>query len=184
MSLTIIRDALPLDLAEETRALFLATEFAHAPFGDPAQFARTFPDGGRGIPDAGEVYQTSFRSHPGLPVKREAIEGIVRLAGLMTGRLACAAGAFYFYKMLPGDHLRLHKDDYAGHTGFVWHLSKGWKWDWGGLMVSLDGDGARATLPEFNTLVVIDHAQGLPHLVTQVAPWAKEPRMTVTGILR
>ena len=86
--------------------------------------------------------------------------------------------------MLPGDHLRLHTDDYAGHTGYVWHLSKGWKWDWGGLMIAVEGEKGTATLPVFNTLVLIDHGAAIPHCVTQVAPWAKEPRYVLTGILR
>ena len=28
--------------------------------------------------------------------------------------------ALYSYKLIAGGHLRLHKDDYAGHTGFIW----------------------------------------------------------------
>ncbi len=162
MTVSIIRDALPIEQAERARAMFLEMDFTHAPFQDAAHFARQFPDGGPGIPDADELYPK---------VEQE------------TGR-ACRSCVLKLYKMPAGAHLRLHRDNPLGHTGFVWHLSKGWKWDWGGLMVALDGEQASATLPAFNALVLIDHAAAVPHLVTQVAPWAKEPRMVVTGILR
>ncbi len=180
----IIRDALPERLAEYARTLFLERSFDWAPFGDPAHYARTFPDGGFGIPSHDELYTTDFHRLPSCPEMQHLVaEEIVPLIRRTTGRLTVDA-SIYFYKLHAGGHLRLHKDDYAGHTGFVWHLSKGWKWDWGGLMIAVDGETASVTLPVFNSLVILDHSKALPHLVSQVAAWAKEPRMMVTGILR
>lgn len=181
---TVISDALPIDIAEQARALFMEREFTHAPYGDPKQFYHQFPEGGLGIPDSDEVYQTDFHTRLSFPeMDRIVSDQIIPLVHRAAGRTS-EQSAVYFYKLMPGGHLRLHRDDYAGHTGFVWHLSKNWKWDWGGLMIALDGDGASVTLPVFNSLVILDHSKAIPHCVTQVAPWAREPRMMVTGILR
>lgn len=185
MSVPLIRDALPVELAEQARALFLSAKFKRARFHDPAHFAKLWPTGGFGIPDHDDIYCTDFHSHDGMDeINAMIVSQIIPLVAQATGRKFTKMGNHY-YKLFPGGHLRLHRDNASGgHTGFVWHLSKGWKWDWGGLMVAIDGETASATLPVFNTLVLLDHAAALPHLVTQVAPWAKEPRMMVTGILR
>lgn len=185
MTVTIIRDALPIDVAEQARSFFLSTEFDHKPFEDPRHYAVNFPNGGFGIPDHDEVYCTDFHAggEHARPLEPIIVNHIAPLLFTTTGRPASNAMSF-FYKLNPSGHLRLHKDDSFGHTGFVWHLSRNWKWDWGGLMIAVNGETASATLPVFNTLVIIDHEAAVPHLVTQVMPWAKEPRMMVTGILR
>lgn len=184
-----IPDFLPLPTAEEARALFQATEFDPAPFEDPEHFNRRFPLGGPGIPSPDELYTTSFSRKTDLAqIKAIAHHHIVPKVKEITGRDS-RQGRLYCYKMHQGDHIRLHTDNYAGHTGFVWHLSKDWKWDWGGLLITVEQDmdtskvTATATLPKFNALTLIDHAAAVPHTVTQIAPWAKEPRMIVTGIL-
>ncbi len=184
LPVSIIRDALPLDLAERARALFLETEFPFVPFSHATHFGIQFPDGGFGIPDHDEIYQTEFCKIDSFPAVRDIVfQHVLPVVSDFTGREINGANNFY-YKLFAGDHLRLHNDAYAGHTGFVWHLSKGWKWDWGGLMISVDGEVASAALPVFNTLVIIDHSAAVPHCVTQVAPWAREPRMMVTGIVK
>ncbi len=179
-----IRDALPLDLAEQARGLFLAADFPHQLYADAQYYANQFADGGFGIPTPDELYQTDFHKLDGFPGVREILfDHVFPLVRKYTGR-SITKGRNFYYKLHAGGHLRLHKDNYAGHTGFVWHLSKDWKWDWGGLMIAIDGEQASATLPVFNTLVIIDHERAVPHLVTQVAPWAREPRMMVTGIMQ
>ncbi len=182
--LALLRDALPIELAEQARAIFLATAFPHAPYHDATHFQREWPDGGFGIPTHDELYQTDFHAAPTLDGVREIVmAGIVPMVAQHTG-LIITGGSNRYYKLGAGGHLRLHKDDYAGKVGFIWYLSKGWAWDWGGLLITLDGESATATLPVFNTLVIIDHGAAVPHLVSAVMPWAQEPRMMVTGILK
>jgi hypothetical protein len=184
MSVVVVPNALPTEVAEEARALFLATPFKHAPLTGTDQFKRFFPNGGLGIPDHNETYLTDFDTHDDLPRIKELIQThIAPILRRETNR-QITKGQHFNYKLGAGQHLRMHTDDYAGHTGFVWHLSKDWKWDWGGLLISVKDGKGTATLPVFNSLVIIDHAKAVPHCVTQVTPWAKEPRMMVTGIMR
>ena len=185
MTVSVIRDALPVEAADRARELFIATKFRRAPFYDIAHFAKCWPSGGFGIPAHDEEYCTDFHSHDGIPEIEAIISGrIIPLAQKATGKTFTKFSRFY-YKLFAGAHLRLHRDNtHGGRVGFIWHLSKNWAWDWGGLMIAVNGEEASATLPVFNTVVLLDHKDGLPHCVTQVAPWAKEPRMMVTGILR
>ncbi len=184
MTVTVIRDAFPLEMADRARELFIATKFRRAPFRDRPHFARCWPAGGFGIPDHDEEYSTDFHKHDGIPeIDAMIVNQIIPRIQQETCRTFEKLAKFY-YKLFAGAHLRLHRDNtHGGQIGFIWHLSKNWKWDWGGLMIAVDGGRASATLPVFNTLVLLDHKDGLPHLVTQVAPWAKEPRMMLTGIL-
>lgn len=87
----------------------------------------------------------------------------------------------YAYRMTPGDHFRIH-DDSGNGIGFVYYLSKDWKWDWGGLLMVRNGDSVTPFLPKFNQLVVIDYS--VPHFVTPIAPYAKEPRYAVVGFIQ
>lgn len=183
MNVVTIRDALPVETAETARKLFMERQFAHEPFEDARHYSRNLR-AGFGIPTADEIYRTDFHTAKDFPEIGEIIvRDIVPIARKAMNRTSTRC-LMYCYKFEAGGHLRLHQDSWGGHTGFIWHLSKNWKWDWGGLMVAIDGEKATATLPVFNTLVLIDHAQRTPHLVTQVAPWAKEPRMVVTGIMQ
>ena len=182
MTVQIIRDALPLELAEECRALFLEAQFGRMPNEDGDFFGKTFPEGGFGIPSPDEVYITDFETG-NIPRVRDIVGSHVVPAARAAMRCPVNGARLYFYKFPVGGHLRLHTDKYAGHSGFVWHLSKNWAWDWGGLMIDVDGEIGNATLPVFNSLVLIEHSKAVPHLVTQVAPWAKEPRMIVSGII-
>jgi len=90
------------------------------------------------------------------------------------------------YKMLEGGHYRIHKDNWMAKIGFIWYLSQNWKWDWGGLLIDLDTNDenyANVTIPEFNQLVIMHHQSEVPHLVTQVTSYAREPRLTLVGFL-
>lgn len=91
------------------------------------------------------------------------------------------------YKMTAGGHFRIHQDSYIADTGFVWYLSKDWKWDWGGLLLTVDPNtlSADVEIPEFNKLVIMDHKSGQnPHSVTPVTSYAKEPRIMLVGFLK
>jgi len=90
------------------------------------------------------------------------------------------------YKMTSGGHFRIHKDDYQSSFGFIWYLSKDWKWDWGGLLITVnEGLSANVYIPQFNNLVIIDHQEGqIPHFVSEVAIHALEPRLMLVGFLQ
>jgi len=90
------------------------------------------------------------------------------------------------YKMMTGGHFRVHRDEMFAKVGFVWYLSREWKWDWGGLLVDLDVDDdstAQVTIPVFNQLVIMDHQNDIPHFVTPVTEFAREPRLMLVGFL-
>lgn len=84
----------------------------------------------------------------------------------------------------PGQFLRRHTDHHATEArrfAYVLNLSKDWEADWGGLLHFTDEAGAptQSYMPLFNTLSVFrvpaDHHVGL------VAPWARQPRLAITG---
>jgi SM-20-related protein len=86
-----------------------------------------------------------------------------------------------------GDFLTRHDDNVPGKDralAYVLSLSRHWKAEWGGLLLFNDPDGgiAEAVVPRFNSLTVF--AVGQPHSVSYVAPYAGEPRLSITGWLR
>ena len=88
--------------------------------------------------------------------------------------------AVHAYRMTAGDHFRVHDDSKNG-IGFVYYLSKGWKWDWGGLLMVRRNESVVPLKPEFNQMVVIDYA--VPHFVSPVAQYALEPRYAIVGFV-
>ena len=89
------------------------------------------------------------------------------------------------YKMTEGDHFRIHRDDYRARLGFIWYLSACWKWDWGGLLLTIFPDGsASVEIPERNKLVILDHTKTqLAHCVTPVTSAALAPRQMLVDFL-
>lgn len=87
----------------------------------------------------------------------------------------------------PGDFLTAHDDDVSGkqrHAAYVLGLTRGWRAEWGGLLLFHGGAGgiAEGYVPGFNTLSLFAVPQ--PHSVSLVAPFAGTPRLSVTGWLR
>lgn len=87
-------------------------------------------------------------------------------------------------RYLPGHFLNGHDDRHedAGRLfAYVLNLTPRWRVEWGGLLAFLDEwtEVAEAFVPAFGTLNVFRVPQ--PHLVTQVADFAPEPRVSVTG---
>ncbi len=86
-----------------------------------------------------------------------------------------------------GHYLTRHDDaveEKRRHFAYVLSLTAGWRAEWGGLLMFPD-DGAssiEAFVPQFNTLTLF--AVGQQHSVAQVASYAPEPRLSVTGWLR
>lgn len=86
----------------------------------------------------------------------------------------------------PGHFLSSHTDDVPGkqrRAAYVLGLTPGWRIDWGGLLLLHNrADGATALVPRFNTVSIFRVPQ--PHSVSPVAPWAAQPRLSITGWLR
>jgi len=87
----------------------------------------------------------------------------------------------------PGHFLTTHDDGIAGKNrvaGYVFNMTPFWQADWGGILLFLDKDGqvAEGFVPCFNALNILKVPQ--PHLVSQVAPFARAKRLSVTGWFR
>jgi SM-20-related protein len=86
----------------------------------------------------------------------------------------------------PGNFLTMHDDVETGaasvrRLAYVLQLCRDWRADWGGLLHFLDARGeVEATLtPRLNCLALF--AVPRMHCVSAVAPFARAPRLAVTG---
>jgi len=154
-------------------------------------YSREFPDPSRGVPCGSETYTANFcrsgfleSSETILHAVHEHIMPIVRpwITGPRTNEQVIELRA---YKLECGGHFRLHKDDYRASAGFIWYLSRNWKWDWGGLLLTVDTSNVgKAYLPEYNKLVLLDHESSQnAHCVTPVTTFALEPRLMLVGFV-
>ena len=82
-----------------------------------------------------------------------------------------------------------HTDGNDGRRiAFVYHLSKDWKPQYGGLFMRMDWDWKtvnKVVVPPFNTLTIFDTKfegkEGSPHLVSEVAQDCSNKRISYTG---
>jgi hypothetical protein len=86
-----------------------------------------------------------------------------------------------------GDFLTSHDDrdeDKGRVAAYVLNMTPQWRSDWGGLLQFLDEDGhvAEAYAPAFNALNILRVPQS--HSVSIVAPFAGQPRLSITGWFR
>lgn len=89
----------------------------------------------------------------------------------------------------PGDFLTDHDDDVAGKNrlaAYVFSLTRGWRADWGGLLLLQDRPGQpdrfTALVPGWNRLTLFRVPRR--HSVSLVSPAAPRGRLSVTGWLR
>lgn len=87
----------------------------------------------------------------------------------------------------PGDFLHIHDDVDVikkRRLAYVLNLTRRWSPEWGGILNFVDDDGhvSEGYTPCFNALNVFD--VGVKHFVSIVAPFAGEPRISVTGWFR
>jgi SM-20-related protein len=83
-----------------------------------------------------------------------------------------------------GDFLTLHDDTHRTDdriAAFTLGFTRGWRPDWGGQLLFHDdrGDVERGFVPRFNVLTVFRVPR--PHSVAPVAPYAGQPRLSLTG---
>jgi Rps23 Pro-64 3,4-dihydroxylase Tpa1-like proline 4-hydroxylase len=89
-----------------------------------------------------------------------------------------------YTRYTTGHFLTRHKDDITSEgrrIAYVLGFSRHWHPDWGGLLQFFEDDGTPrdAWLPAFNTLSIFDVRH--IHSVTYVTPFAREPRLSLTG---
>ena len=107
-----------------------------------------------------------------------------RFVARLAGR-SCDAGTSMsasWYK--AGDHSLPHNDRVAlrgavRQVGFVWHLTRGWRPEWGGALYWCPAN--RYLSPAFNTLILFRVDRESYHLVTQVSPYAEAKRLAING---
>ena len=110
----------------------------------------------------------------------ETLEGIRKMTG-HTDINAANAQATRFY---PGHFLTRHNDINSSENrrvAYVLNLSPKWHPDWGGLLqfYHQNGNPKDTWVPIFNSLALFDVEH--PHGVSYVAPFAKNPRLAITG---
>lgn len=99
--------------------------------------------------------------------------------------LKSADGQYTRYS--PGQFLTRHQDDtkrQQRRLAYVMAFSKDWHPDWGGLLQFFERDGTPrdAWTPKFNSMSLFDVRH--VHSVTYVTPFAKQPRLSLTGWFR
>jgi Rps23 Pro-64 3,4-dihydroxylase Tpa1-like proline 4-hydroxylase len=183
--MAIIEDALPLQVAEAARAQFLSADYERIDQVRERHYEHVFKTDSPYFPKAGEPYLARFWRSRAMesgsflaPFYAAHIKPVLEhLADTKLQKVDLRA-----YRMTEGDHQRIHIDEYAGAVGFIYYMSKDWKWDWGGLLMTAKGDDMVASLPKFNQLIVLNHGKARPpHMVTPVTPFAREPRYMLVG---
>jgi Rps23 Pro-64 3,4-dihydroxylase Tpa1-like proline 4-hydroxylase len=183
--MVIIENALPAQVAEAARAQFVAAEYELIDQVREGHYGHVFKTDSPYLPKADEPYLARFRRSRTLEASAFLAQFYDRhikpvlddLAGIHSTKVDLRA-----YRMIEGDHQRIHIDEYAGPVGFIYYMSQAWKWDWGGLLMTARGEDMVASLPKFNQLIVLNHGTTRPpHMVTPVTPFAREPRYMLVG---
>ena len=112
---------------------------------------------------------------------------MLRLIMRVTGRDDLLSADAQFTRYTPGQFLTRHRDDIEVEKrklAYVISLSKNWHPDWGGLLQFFDDDGVPrdSWAPMFNSMTLFDVRH--VHSVTYVTPFAREPRLSLTGWFR
>ncbi len=92
-----------------------------------------------------------------------------------------------FTRYTPGQFLTRHSDNITEEgrrLAYVFGFSQNWHPDWGGLLLFYENDGSERDFwtPTFNTLSLFDVRH--VHSVSYVSPFAKHPRLSLTGWFR
>lgn len=138
------------------------------------------------LSEQGEPYRD--KSHPLAPIV-DVLNSPRFLAAMrqLTGRPDIAFADAQATRYGPGQFLHVHDDLDEGKkriAAYVLNLPPEWSPEWGGILHFMDEDGhvAEGYVPRFNALNVFE--VGVRHFVSYVAPYARYPRLSVTGWLR
>lgn len=178
-------DVLPMDVATALRREFVGSVFYGKDKVGPDHYQSG--ENEKALPQPGEAYSSSYGRNNPLE-DSQMVRGIVGkyvqpiVEGYMKAKYRKMA--LRAYKLDAGGHFRVHSDHEQGDAAFVLYLSEEWRWDWGGLLMTVEYGQARAFLPVFNSMVVMDAKSKVPHFVTRVETWAKEARYMLAGFFR
>lgn len=85
----------------------------------------------------------------------------------------------------PGHYNGPHTDGTNGRIAFVFHMSRNWRPEYGGIFMRTDWDMLtvnKAISPSYNTLTMFDTSDGgAPHLVSEVVKGCDNKRISYTG---
>lgn len=114
-------------------------------------------------------------------------EDMLGLIREVTGHSDIRSADAQYTRYKPGQFLTRHRDEHTSEqrrVAYVLAFSKGWHPDWGGLLQFFENDGTArdAWVPQFNSLALFDVRH--VHSVTYVTPFAKQPRLSLTGWFR
>jgi SM-20-related protein len=114
-------------------------------------------------------------------------EYVLSLIREISGHQDIRAASAQATRYLPGNFLTRHNDlhpDEGRRVAYVMNFTPEWHPDWGGLLQFYQQDGTPrdAWAPQFNTLALFDVEH--VHAVTFVAPYARIPRLSITGWFR
>jgi hypothetical protein len=136
----------------------------------------------------GFLYETipleTFRAGPLAGIREELeAEDVLSAISELTGERVTGVSA-QATRYRPGHYLTRHRDDPEGESrrfAYVLSLTGNWHPDWGGLLQFFETDGTPrdAWPPGFGSLALFDVRE--IHSVTYVTPWARAPRLSVTG---
>lgn len=138
-------------------------------------------------------FYRSFNDHPRDCICQEcqltrffSTPSFITLLNEITGNSLNITAPFTIFtsKYSQGCFLNTHSDDMNGKLAFVYHLTKDWRPDYGGLFTAQDKERnvLKTIVPGFNKFVcfrVGDYVT--PHSVTQVAHNVYKSRMSLTG---
>ncbi len=138
-------------------------------------------------------FYRSFGDHPADCICQEcqltrffSTPGFIQFLNAITGNTLNITAPFTIFtsKYSQGCFLNTHSDDMNGKLAFVYHLTKDWRPDYGGLFTAQDAQRnvLKTIVPGFNKFVcfrVGDYVT--PHSVTQVSHNVQKHRMSLTG---
>lgn len=124
-----------------------------------------------------KCYECNFRKNIIMKDIKETIEQEFLYAD--SNLEECFISLYY-----AGDFLGSHTDAKKG-IAFIYHLSKKWKVEYGGLLNIINSDNKTYTAicPEYNSLVLMDVSTvyGRSHFVSEVSNLAPYPRVAISG---
>lgn len=134
-------------------------------------------------------YHNGRQLSPGLIDFFEFLNGpaFLGFARTVTGHADIAFADAQLTAFSPGHFVTIHNDDLAGknrRAAYVFNLTPEWREDWGGYLNFFDDDGhvVAGFKPAFNALNLF--SVPMKHNVGAVAPFARKPRIVVSGWLR